>query len=93
MAPNGKKKTTNTRRFRQESERNFVLLIIFSLLVVGGGLIALILGPEALLTALPCLLAGAMMIVVPWLLLTVVERWLVRRERSELEALELRNDD
>ena len=68
------------RRFRRESDRKLLILVILTLVVVGGGLIGLILGLESLLTALPCLLGGALLILVPWLLLTAVERW---RDRME----------
>ncbi|MCP4428012.1 MAG: hypothetical protein GY803_26295, partial [Chloroflexi bacterium] len=50
-------------------------MVIFTLVLVGGGLIALIWGPTALLTSLPCLLGGAALILVPWGLLTAVEKW------------------
>jgi membrane protein implicated in regulation of membrane protease activity len=79
------------RRYRRESERKFLYLVIFTLVVVGGGLIALIYGPGALLTALPCLLAGAALILVPWFLLTAAEKWRDRTERAEMEALNLTN--
>jgi membrane protein implicated in regulation of membrane protease activity len=82
---------TNMRRFRRESDRKFLYLVIFTLVVVGGTLIALIYGPGSLLTALPCLLAGAALILVPWLLLTVFEKWRERMERAEWEALDLTN--
>jgi membrane protein implicated in regulation of membrane protease activity len=82
---------TNLRRYRRESDRKFLYLVIFTLVVVGGGLIALIYGPGALLTALPCLLAGAALILVPWLLLTAAEKWRDRTERAEMEALNLTN--
>ena len=82
---------TNMRRYRRESDRKFLYLVIFTLVVVGGGLIALIYGPGALLTALPCLLAGAALILVPWLLLTVAEKWRDRMERTEMETLNLTN--
>jgi membrane protein implicated in regulation of membrane protease activity len=82
---------TNMRRFRRESDRKFLYLVIFTLVVVGGGLIALIYGPGALLTALPCLLAGAALILVPWLLLTAAEKWRDRTERADMEALNLTN--
>jgi len=75
MANAEKRPSTNLRRFRRESDRKYLLLVIFTLVVVGGGLIALILGPEALLTALPCLLGGVLLILVPWLLLTAIEKW------------------
>jgi hypothetical protein len=83
--------STNMRRFRRESDRKFLYLVIFTLVVVGGGLIALIYGPGALLTALPCLLAGAALILVPWLALTVLEKWHDRMERAEWAALDLTN--
>jgi hypothetical protein len=82
---------TNMRRFRRESDRKFLYLVIFTLVVVGGGLIALIYGPGSLLTALPCLLIGAALILVPWLVLTVFEKWRDRMERAEWEALDLTN--
>ena len=72
--------STDIRRFRRESDRKLLILVILTLVVVGGGLIGLILGLESLLTALPCLLGGALLILVPWLLLTAVERW---RDRME----------
>jgi hypothetical protein len=71
---NDKKPPINMRRFRQESDRRLLLLVILTLLVVGGGLIAVILGPEAFLTALPCLLGGIGLILVPWMLLTGAEK-------------------
>ncbi len=71
---------TNTRRFRRDSDRNALLLVIFTLVIIGGGLIAWLLEPLALLTALPCLIGGAVMLSGLWLLLTVVERWRARSD-------------
>ena len=81
----GEKKQTHTsaRRFRRESDRKFLTLVILTLVFVGGGLVAVILGPEALLLALPFLLGGAIMILVPWLLLTAIEIWRERMERVD----------
>ncbi len=78
-----KRPSTNLRRFRQESDRKYLILVIFTLVVVGGGLIALILGPEASLTALPCLLGGALLILVAWLLLAAIEKWRDWMERAD----------
>jgi protein-S-isoprenylcysteine O-methyltransferase Ste14 len=77
MSPNRDEESppTNTRRQRQESDRRLLYLVIFTLVVVGGILIAIIYGPESLLTALPCLLAGAGMILIPWFLLAVLQKW------------------
>ncbi len=69
---------TNTRREKRTAERRYLLLVILTLVLVGGGMVALVFGPEALLTALPCLLVGVLLILVPWLLLSLLERW---RER------------
>ena len=79
------------RRYRRESDRKFLILVIFTLVVVGGGLIALIYGPGSLITALPCLLGGAALILIPWLLLTAAEKWRDREEGAEMAALDLTN--
>jgi len=69
---------TDLRRQRQQTERRLLLLVIVVLVFVGGGLIALIYGPGAYLTALPCLLGGAGAILVLYLLFALAERWLNR---------------
>ena len=69
---------TDMRRQRKQTERRLLLLIVVVLVFVGGGLIALIYGPAALLTALPCLLGGAGAILVLYLLFALAERWLNR---------------
>ena len=91
MEDEGKWSPSNMRRYRRESDRRFLLLVILTLVFVGGGLIALILGVEALLTALPCLLGGAALILLPWLALTGLERWRDRMERADRAALEGRD--
>lgn len=66
---------TNMRRNRQETDKRLLVLVIFMLVVVGGTLIGLIFGWEAVVTAVPCLLGGALLILVPWGLLTLAEKW------------------
>ena len=78
-----KRPSSRLRSYRQESDRRYLILVLLTLVPVGGALIALILGPAALLTALPCLLGGAGLILVPWLLLAAVERWRDRLERAD----------
>ena len=47
------------------------VLVVF---VIGGSLvIAIVYGPGALLTAVPILLLGAALILLPWLTLTAIE--------------------
>ena len=69
---------TDARRARKRQERQLLALVMAVLVVVGGGLIALIYGPDALITALPCLLAGAGAILIIYLLFLLAERWVNR---------------
>jgi hypothetical protein len=80
-----KRPATNMRRIRQDSDRSFLLLAIATLIIVGGLLIGLIFGPETLLTALPCLVGGAALILAPWLLLSMLEKWRNKAEYHEEE--------
>lgn len=72
---------TNMRQTRKDNDKKLLFLVIFMLVVVGSGLIDLIFGWQALLTSLPCLLGGALLIIVPWGLLTLAEKW---RDRMEI---------
>lgn len=69
------------RQIREDDNRRFLIMVILTLVIVGGLLIGLIYGWTALLTALPCLLGGALLILLPWSLLTFIEKW---RKRAEL---------
>jgi protein-S-isoprenylcysteine O-methyltransferase Ste14 len=80
--------TPTPRRLHQETDQTLLWLVIFTLVVVGGGLIALIYGGSSLLTAVPCLLAGAGLILVPWWVLTLLERWRNRMEQEDWDALD-----
>ncbi len=66
---------TDYRRWRKQNERRLLIAALFLLVVVGGGLIGLIFGPGEMLAALPCLLSGAGLILVLFLLLVMIERW------------------
>jgi hypothetical protein len=66
---------TDLRRNRKQTERRLLILAVVVLVFVGGGLIALIYGPGALLTALPCLLGAAGAIFFLYLLFALAERW------------------
>jgi protein-S-isoprenylcysteine O-methyltransferase Ste14 len=78
-----KQPSNNMRRFRRQSDQKYLILVILTLVLVGGGLIAVILGPTAFLTSLPCLLGGAGLILVPWLLLAAIEKWRDRMDRTD----------
>jgi hypothetical protein len=66
---------TDYRRLRRQTERRLLYAVLAVLVLVGGGLITLIWGPGAGFSGLVCLLAGAGLIAVLWLLLTAIERW------------------
>ncbi|MCS6844135.1 MAG: hypothetical protein NZ528_07420 [Caldilineales bacterium] len=63
---------------RQRQERNLFLAVIVFLLVVGGGLIAWIYGVGALATALICLSAGAALLVLLWIIVSLLGWWAER---------------
>jgi hypothetical protein len=50
------------------------------LVVVGGGLVWLLYGVSAAITAVLCLLAAAGVLGLLWLLLTLLERWVKEEE-------------
>jgi hypothetical protein len=77
MGPS-KRPPTDLRRQRKQTERRLLILVVVVLVFVGGGLIALIYGPSALLTALPCLLGGAGAVSLLYLLFALAERWTSR---------------
>ena len=66
---------TNLRQHQKDDDKKMLLMVIFTLVVVGSGLTGLIFGWQALLTSIPCLLGGAALILVPWGLLTLLEKW------------------
>ena len=96
MSEDQKPQPGNMRRFRRESDRKYLYLVIFTLVVVGGFLIALIFGVESLLTALPCLLGGAVLILLPWFVLTLLQRWgdgIENKARIEAKAIKDRKNN
>ena len=76
--PRSSHSPTDTRRARRRQERQLLGLVTGVLVVVGGALIALVYGPRALFTAIPCLLAGAGAIFLLYLLFLLAERWVNR---------------
>ena len=69
---------TDVRGARKRQERQLIALAVSVLVVVGGALIALVYGLGSLLTALPCLFAGAGAILLLYLLFLLAERWVNR---------------
>ncbi|HUW14110.1 MAG TPA: hypothetical protein VM537_30590 [Anaerolineae bacterium] len=69
---------TDYRGMRRSHERWLLIVAGVVLVVVGGGLIGLVLGFSQMLSALPCLLAGAGLIAGLYYLFVVMERWAQR---------------
>ncbi len=75
-----KRPPTDYRRERRRTDRNLALAVVIFLVGVGGTLIALIYGGGAAALGLVCLLAGAGLFGLLWLILTLMERWAKDRE-------------
>jgi CHASE2 domain-containing sensor protein len=70
----------NSREYRGQLERELILGGIVITIVVGGGLIALIWGGSAFLTAMSCFGIALVLIIVIWGFLKVIE--IIARERG-----------
>jgi fatty acid desaturase len=64
------------RKYRRQTERRLLWAVIIILVVVGAALIGVFYGWPAIVTALLCLIPGALVILGLWLLLGWLERWL-----------------
>ncbi|MGC9396766.1 MAG: hypothetical protein ACP5J4_18120 [Anaerolineae bacterium] len=67
-------KPTDTRAYRRQTERRLVLAIILMLVLIGSVVIGLVYGWPAMFTGLLCLLPGAGVFLLLWIILTVFER-------------------
>jgi fatty acid desaturase len=65
---------TDLRARRRREQRRLFWIVVAFLVVVGGVAIALVYGPEAVVLGLVCLLAGAGLLGLLWLFLTLIER-------------------
>jgi hypothetical protein len=66
---------TNPRRQRRLEQRRLFWAVAVFLVVVGGGIIALVYGSRAVLLGAACLLGGAGILAVLWVILILIERW------------------
>jgi hypothetical protein len=66
---------TDTRAERRTLDRNLAWAVIIFLVGVGGLLIALIYGAGPAVLGLSCLLGGAALFGLLWLILTLLQRW------------------
>ncbi len=66
---------TDLRRERGRLDRNLAWAVIIFLVGVGGTLIAVLYGTGPAMLGLVCLLGGASLFGLLWLILTLMERW------------------
>ncbi len=66
---------TDLRKQRNELTRRLLWLVLFVLVVVGGILIAILYGAQAGVLAVACLLAGAGVIGLLWLVFSLIGKW------------------
>ncbi len=73
--PPASRPPTNTRAQRQKLDRNLAWSVVIFLVGVGGVLITLIYGAGPAMLGIGCLLAGAALFGLLWLILTLMQRW------------------
>jgi len=76
--PHKLRSITDLRAFRRREDRRLVFVIMAFLVVVGGAAISIVYGWTTAATGLICLAAGAGIIGLLWLILSLIERWLGR---------------
>ena len=74
-AMNPQRPPTDYRATRRKSDRNLALAVVIFLVGVGGTAIALVYGGGPAALGLVCLLAGAGLFGLVWLILTLIGRW------------------
>jgi hypothetical protein len=74
-SPSTVRPPTDLRRQRAQLYRQLTILTVLVLVVVGGGLITLFYGAPAGLLGVLCLLTGAAVIGLIWLVFTLIGRW------------------
>jgi hypothetical protein len=72
---NKKREPFNPKRHHRQTQSRLALGGLLVLLGVGGGLVWWIYGGTAAVTAVACLLAGAGVFGLLWLILTLLELW------------------
>jgi hypothetical protein len=73
--PSAARPPTDTRSQRRALDRNLARAVVIFLVGVGGLLIALIYGAGPAILGISCLLGGAALFGLVWLILTLMQRW------------------
>lgn len=70
----GSHKLTDMRAYRRQTERRLVIAIVLMLVLSGSVVIGLVYGWPAVFTGLLCLLPGAGIFLLLWIVLSIIER-------------------
>jgi hypothetical protein len=62
------------RQYRRREERRLLWIVVGFLVVVGGATIGLVYGLESVVLGVVCLLAGAALLALLWMILQLMER-------------------
>ena len=73
--PDKPRSLLDLRAFRRQEDRRLVLVIVLFLVIVGGVAIGLVYGWSLAASGVLCLLGGAALFGLLWLILSLVERW------------------
>jgi len=65
---------TDMRAYRRQTERRLAIAVVLTLVLIGSVVIGLVYGWPAVFTGLLCLLPGAGVFLLLWVVLSVVER-------------------
>ncbi len=65
---------TDMRAYRRQTERRLVIAVVLMLVLMGSVVIGLVYGWPAVFTGLLCLLPGAGVFLLLWIVLSVIER-------------------
>ena len=74
------RRSFDSRRHRRQTQVRLIVGGLALLVIVGGGLVWLLYGGTAALTAVLCLLAAAGVMGLLWLILTLLELWVKEDE-------------
>jgi len=72
--PEDPHKPTDMRAYRRQTERRLAIAVILALVLIGSVVIGLVYGWPAVFTGLLCLLPGAGVFLLLWIVLSVIER-------------------
>lgn len=75
---------TRAKKPKRNNDSHYLWIVIVFLIVVGSGVIFLVYGAGALILALPVLIGGALLILMPFLLLQLIG-WFLKKinERNQ----------